>query len=261
VPDAAELVALARRLAVEAGALVREGRRQGLHDVSTKTSTTDMVTEYDRQSEALIVSGLLAARPDDGIVGEEGAQHAGTSGVQWLIDPIDGTTNFLYGLPGYAISIAALDPDGLLAGVVHVPALGETFHAGRGGGAYLDDRPIRCSGGDVLATALVATGFSYDPGLRVRQTTALTRVIGRIRDIRRFGAAAVDLCHVACGRVDAYYERGLGPWDLAAGELIAREAGALVTGFDGDAPRPGAVVAATPGIHAELLALLASADA
>jgi myo-inositol-1(or 4)-monophosphatase len=261
VPEPAELVALARRLAVEAGTLAREGRDQGLHDVSTKTSATDMVTEYDRQSEALIVAGLLAARPDDAIAGEEGANRPGTSGVQWLIDPIDGTTNFLYGLPGYAVSIAALDGDGLLAGVVHVPALGETFHAGRGGGAFLDDRPIRCSAGTVLATALVATGFSYNPALRVRQTSALTEVIGRIRDIRRFGAAAVDLCHVACGRVDAYYERGLGPWDLAAGELIAREAGAIVTDFHGAAPEPGSVVAAAPGVHGALLALLADAGA
>ncbi len=261
MPEPAELVALARRLAVEAGALVREGRNQGLRDVTTKSTATDMVTEYDHQSEALIVAGLLAARPDDAIVGEEGANRAGTSGVQWLIDPIDGTTNFLYGLPGYAVSIAALDREGLLAGVVHVPALGETFHAGRGEGAFLDDRPIHCSTGTVLATALVATGFNYDPALRVRQMRALAGVIGRIRDVRRFGAASVDLCHVACGRVDAYYERGLGPWDLAAGELIAREAGAIVTDFDGGPPEPGSVVAAAPGVHAALLALLADAGA
>jgi myo-inositol-1(or 4)-monophosphatase len=261
VPDPAELVVLARDLAEQAGALVRAGRRRGLSHVTTKSSITDMVTEYDRLSEDLIVRGLLAARPRDAIIGEEGADRAGTSGVDWLIDPIDGTTNFLYDLPGYAISIAARDSDGLLAGVVHVPALGETFHAGRGGGAFLDDAPIRCSGATVLATSLVATGFSYDPGLRVRQTTALVEIIGRIRDIRRFGAAAVDLCHVACGRVDAYYERGLAAWDLAAGELIAREAGAVVTGFDGAPPRPGAVAAATPAIHQPLLDLLQTAGA
>lgn len=261
MPDPAELVALARRLATDAGALVRAGRRQGLSNVTTKSTSTDMVTEYDRRSEALIVEGLLAARPDDGIVGEEGADRVGTSGVDWLIDPIDGTTNFLYDLPGYAISIGARDGDGALAGVVHVPALGETFHAGRGLGAFLDDVPIHCTAASVLATSLIATGFSYDPGLRVRQTTALVEVIGRIRDIRRFGAAAVDLCHVACGRVDAYYERGLAPWDLAAGELIVREAGAIVTGFDGSPPEPGAVVAAAPGIHTALLELLAAANA
>jgi myo-inositol-1(or 4)-monophosphatase len=261
VPHAAELVTLARRLAVEAGTLVRQGRPHGVHAVGTKSTATDMVTEYDRQSESLIVDGLLAARPHDAIIGEEGANRPGTSGVQWLIDPIDGTTNFLYGLPGYAVSIAAVDGEGLLAGVVHVPALGETFHAGRGGGAFVDDRPIRCSATTDLATALVATGFSYDPAVRVRQMTALTAMIGRIRDIRRFGAAAVDLCHVACGRVDAYYERGLGPWDLAAGELIAREAGAIVTDGDGQAPRPGSVVAANPAVHAALLALLADAGA
>ena len=258
VPDAAELVALARRLAVEAGLLVREGRRGGLHTVTTKTSATDMVTEFDRQSEALIVAGLLAARPDDAIIGEEGADHVGTSGVQWLIDPIDGTTNYLYDLPGYAVSIAARDADGLVAGVVHVPAMGETFHAGRGGGAFLDDQPIRCSDGTVLATSLVGTGFSYDPGLRVRQTTSLVQVIGQIRDIRRLGSAAVDLCHVACGRVDAYFERGLAPWDLAAGELIAAEAGAVVSGFRGG-PAGVDVVAAPPGLHPALITLLGTA--
>jgi myo-inositol-1(or 4)-monophosphatase len=261
VPDPAELVALARRLAEEAGALVKTGRRHGLSHVTTKSTSTDMVTEYDRLSEELIAEGIMAARPHDAIVGEEGADRAGTSGIDWLIDPIDGTTNFLYGLPGYAISIGARDGDGLLAGVVHVPALGETFHAGRGSGAFLNDAPIRCTGASVLATSLVGTGFNYDPGMRVRQTGALVEIIGRIRDIRRFGAASVDLCHVACGRLDAYYERGLGPWDLAAGELIVREAGGVITGFDGGAAEPGAVVAAAPGIHAQLLALLAEAGA
>jgi myo-inositol-1(or 4)-monophosphatase len=261
VPDPAELVALARRLATDAGVLVRTGRRGGLSHVTTKSTSTDMVTEFDKRSEQLIVEGILAARPDDGIVGEEGADRVGTSGVDWLIDPIDGTTNFLYDLPGYAISIGVRDGDGALAGVVHVPALGETFHAGRGGGAFLDDAPIHCSTASVLATSLVATGFNYDPRERVRQATALVDIIGRIRDIRRYGAASVDLCHVACGRVDAYYERGLAAWDLAAGELIAREAGAVITGFDGAEPQPGAVVAAAPGIHAALLDLLAEAGA
>jgi myo-inositol-1(or 4)-monophosphatase len=260
-PDRAALAALARRLAEAAGTLVLDGRRRGLHDVSTKSSGTDMVTEYDRQSESFIVAGILAVRPDDTIVGEEGAAHAGTSGIDWLIDPIDGTTNFLYGLPGYAISIAARDTDGLLAGVVHVPTLGETFRAVRGGGAFLNDEPIRCSDASELATSLVATGFSYGAAMRVRQAEVLVQVLGRVRDIRRFGSAAVDLCHVACGRVDAYYERGLSAWDLAAGELIAREAGAIATGFDGGPPRPGEVVVAAPALHGSLLALLATAGA
>ena len=259
MPDAAALVDLARTLAETAGRVVREGRRGGLNEVGTKTTRTDMVTEFDRLSESLIVDGIRAARPADAIVGEEGSQHAGTSGVEWLIDPIDGTTNFLYGLPGYAVSIAARDDDGLLAGVVHVPSQGETFHATRGGGAFLGDEPIRCSAARDLATALVATGFAYDPAMRVRQATVLTEVLGRIRDIRRFGSAAVDLCHVACGRVDAYYERGLAPWDMAAGELIAREAGAVVTGFAGGSPPPGEVVAAPAAVHGPLLALLAAA--
>lgn len=261
MPDPADLVALARRLAGAAGDLVSEGRRAGLREVATKSTITDMVTEFDRQSEALIVRGILDARPEDAVIGEEGAARAGTSGIEWLVDPIDGTTNFLYGLPGYAVSIAARDEGGLLAGVVHVPTLGETFHAARGGGAFLDDSPIRCSTATTLATSLVATGFSYDPGHRTRQVEALVGVIGKVRDIRRFGAAAVDLCYVACGRFDAYYERGLSAWDLAAGELIASEAGALVTSFEGESPRPGDVVAAAPGIHASLLELLAAAGA
>jgi myo-inositol-1(or 4)-monophosphatase len=261
VPDAAALVALAQRLAEAAGVLVVEGRHRGFRAVGTKTTGTDMVTEYDRQSEAYIVAGILEARPDDTIVGEEGAHHAGTSGVEWFIDPIDGTTNFLYGLPGYGISVGARDQDGLLAGVVHVPTLGETFRATRGGGAFLNDEPIRCSDASVLATALVGTGFAYNAAERIKQVEAIVNVIGNVRDIRRFGAASVDLCYVACGRFDAYYERGLSLWDLAAGELIAREAGAVVSGFDGGPPHPGEVVAAAPALHEPLLRLLASAGA
>jgi myo-inositol-1(or 4)-monophosphatase len=261
VPDAAELVDLACDLARAAGTLTVEGRRRGLHAVHTKSSATDMVTEFDRQSERLIVDGLLARRPHDGIVGEEGAHRTGTSGVDWLVDPIDGTTNYLYGIPTYAVSIAARDGDGLLAGVVHMPVLGETFHASRGGGAFLDGEPIHCSSQADLAAALVATGFSYDPARRVEQGRVLQHVIGLVRDIRRIGSAAADLCYVACGRVDAYYERGLSAWDLAAGELIATEAGAVVSAFDGEPTRPGEAVATNPGLHLELLRLLAAAEA
>jgi myo-inositol-1(or 4)-monophosphatase len=241
--------------------LIVEGRRRGVQNVDTKSSTTDMVTEFDRQSERLIVDGILARRPHDGIVGEEGAHRTGTSGVDWLVDPIDGTTNYLYGIPIYSVSIAARDADGLLAGVVHVPVLGETFHATRGGGACLDGTPIRCSTNTDVATALVATGFSYDPARRVEQGRVLQHVIGQVRDVRRIGSAAADLCYVASGRVDAYFERGLSPWDLAAGELVATEAGAVVSAFDGEPTRPGEAVAANPALHAELLRLLAGAEA
>ena len=260
MPGATELVELACELSRAAGTLIVEGRRRGVHDVHTKSSATDMVTEFDRQSERLIVEGILARRPGDGIVAEEGSRVAGTSGVEWLIDPIDGTTNYLYGIPAYAVSIAARDAEGLVAGAVHVPVLGETFHATRGGGAFLDGRPIRCSPRADLATTLLATGFSYDAARRVEQGAVLQHVIGVVRDVRRIGSAAADLCSVACGRVDAYYERGLSPWDLAAGELVAAEAGALVTAFDGG-PAAGEVLAANPALHAQLRDLLAAAGA
>jgi myo-inositol-1(or 4)-monophosphatase len=259
--DLAELADLAEELAVEAGALVRDGRRRGLRDVGTKSTATDMVTEYDRASERLIVSELRSRRPHDGIVSEEGASRPGTSGIAWLIDPIDGTTNYLYGLPGYAVSIAAQVGDRTVVGVVHVPVPGETFRAVAGRGATLDGVAIACSGKADLATALVATGFAYEPSMRVRQGEAAAAMLGRIRDIRRFGAASVDLCHVASGRVDAYFERGLAPWDLAAGELIAREAGATLGDFRGGAPRPGEVLAAPPALFAQLVTLLTSVGA
>jgi len=260
VPGATELVELACDLSRAAGTLIVEGRRRGVHDVHTKSSATDMVTEFDRQSERLIVDGILARRPGDAIVGEEGAHVAGTSGVEWLIDPIDGTTNFLYGIPVYAVSIAARDAEGLVAGAVHLPVLGETFHATRGGGAYVDGRAVACSSRRDLSTALVTTGFNYSPARRVEQGAVLQHVIGVVRDVRRIGSAAADLCFVACGRVDAFFERGLSPWDLAAGELIATEAGAVVTSFAGG-PAVGEALAANPTLHAEMQKLLAAAGA
>jgi len=256
-----ELRGLAGDLALRAGALISEARRSGAGLVDTKSTATDMVTEYDRASELLIVDALRAARPDDAIVGEEGTADEGTSGVSWLIDPIDGTTNFLYGLPGYAVSIAAADHDGALAGAVYVPATNELFTAGRGQGATLNGEPIRCSTTTDIATALVATGFSYHPELREKHMRRLQHIIGDIRDIRRFGAAAPDLCYVAAGRVDAYFEEHLGPWDLAAGELIAREAGCVTGDFAGEAVRPAQVLVANPSIFEPLRALINRADA
>jgi len=258
---AAELRELAADLALRAGALISEARRSGAGLVDTKSTATDMVTEYDRASERLIVDALRAARPDDAIVGEEGTADEGNSGISWLIDPIDGTTNFLYGLPGYAVSIAAADHDGALAGAVYVPATNELFTAGRGLGATLNGEPIHCSTNADIATALVATGFSYHPDRRRAHMRRLQHVIGEIRDIRRFGAAAPDLCYVAAGRVDAYFEEHLGPWDLAAGELIAREAGCISGDFAGDAVRPAQVLVANPAIFEPLRALINRADA
>jgi myo-inositol-1(or 4)-monophosphatase len=219
-----------------------------------------MVTEHDRASETLIVSAIRAARPDDAIIGEEGTADEGTSGVHWLIDPIDGTTNFLYGLPGYAVSIAAADAAGTLAGAVYVPATDELFSAARGQGATLNGASIDCSSTQDLAQALLATGFSYQADRRRAHMRRLQHVIGEVRDIRRFGAAAPDLCYVAAGRVDAYFEEHLGPWDLAAGELIAREAGCISGDLAGGPVHPAQVLVANPGLFEPLRALLNEAD-
>ena len=255
------LLDLAASIAREAGALVRSGRRDGVHTLTTKSSVTDMVTEFDRASERLIVRRLAAARPDDAIVGEEGTSTAGTSGVHWLIDPIDGTTNFLYDLPGYAVSIAAADAHGALIGAVYVPALDELFTARRGGGAMLDGVPIHCSDRSDLESALVGTGFSYLPQRRAAQADRVARLMPHIRDIRRFGAAAVDLCFVAMGRLDAYFEEHLGPWDLAAGELIAREAGCRTGDFHGAPVHPRQVLVSNPALFEPLAQLVRHAAA
>lgn len=260
-PDLVELRELAEHTARRAGALLLEGAGRARTEVSTKSTGTDMVTEMDRAAEALITDALLRARPDDSILGEEGADHAGTSSVRWVVDPLDGTTNYVYGVPGFNVSIGA-EVDGRAAvGAVFDVVRQELFSAGRGLGATRDGEPIRVSEATDLRLALVGTGFSYEPERRRLQAQVLVDVLPRIRDIRRQGAAAVDLCSVACGRLDAYYERGLAPWDLAAGGLIAAEAGAEVTDFGGEGPRAGAVVAAGPGIAQALRDLLATTGA
>ncbi len=259
--DAEELVTLATAVAREAGALLLDGLDQVRTDVGTKSTGTDMVSEMDRAAETLIVEMLLEARPDDGIVGEEGTNRGGTSDVRWVVDPLDGTTNYLYGLTGFGVSIAAEVDGGAVAGVVLDVVRDELFAATRGGGATRDGVPIAVSPATHLGSALVATGFSYASERRARQAAVLVDVLPQVRDIRRFGAAAVDLCSVACGRFDAYYEAGLAPWDLAAGGLIAAEAGAVLTDLEGGPVRAGAVLAATPGIAKELLDLLMAAGA
>ena len=266
-PDLTELVDLATDLATAAAALLVDGLARTRHSVETKTSTTDLVTDMDRLSERTIVDGILAVRPDDGVLGEEGADRAGTSGVRWIIDPIDGTTNYVYGHPGFAVSIAAERTDPItgvvevVVGVVADPLHGEVFTAIAGGGAFRDGEPITCSTAGDLGQALVATGFSYEADRRARQAAVLTHLLPAVRDIRRMGAASVDLCSVACGRVDAYYEKGLKPWDVAAGALVAREAGALVTDLDRGAPSEAFTLAAAPDVHAPLAELLRRAGA
>jgi len=259
--DPLELRALAIAAAREAGALLLDGLDKARTDVQTKSSGTDMVSEMDRAAEACIERHLLGARPDDGLLGEEGMRRDGTSGVRWIVDPLDGTTNYLYGLAGFGVSIAAEADGTVIAGVVLDVIRNELFAATLGGGATRDDAPIAVSGATDLATTLVATGFSYNPARRARQAAMLTTLLPEVRDIRRFGAAAVDLCALACGRVDAYYEHGLAIWDLAAGALIATEAGALMTDFLGGPAQPGAVVGAAPGVAVALRELLARAGA
>lgn len=254
----AELLGLAEKTAREAGDLVRD-RREAVERMAvagTKSTPTDVVTESDTAAEALIRSRLLGSRPDDGFIGEEDGAVVGSSGVDWVVDPIDGTVNYLYGIPQYAVSIAAAVDGVTVAGVVLNPASGETWTAVLGGGAWLDGRPVRVSSCSSLSLALVGTGFGYDAGRRSRQAAVLLEVVPRVRDIRRAGAAALDLCAVASGRLDAYYERGLNPWDLAAGGLIAAEAGAVVSGLRGAAAGGELALAATPGVAGELTALL-----
>jgi myo-inositol-1(or 4)-monophosphatase len=257
-PELTELRALAERVARSAGDLLREGLDVVRAEIGTKSTVTDMVTEMDRASEALIEAELLGERPDDGILGEEGAFRPGTSGVRWVVDPLDGTTNYLYGFPGFNVSIAAEVGDRAVAAAVYDVVRDELFSAHLAGGATRDGSPIAPSAAVEVAQALVGTGFSYDPERRQRQAEVLVQVLPRVRDIRRQGAAAVDLCSVACGRLDAYYERGLAPWDLAAGGLVATEAGAVVTDLTGAAPRADSVLAAAPGIASAVLDLLST---
>jgi len=259
-----ELEELAVTAAGAAGWFIVDDRPRGMGVLDTKSSVNDIVTVMDQESEMLLRRILLGARPDDGVLGEEDGASAGTSGITWVIDPIDGTVNYLYGIPAYCVSVAAVIGDAgtpgqwqPVAGAVCNPLTGEIFHSRRGGGANVlvadEDTAIRVNTVEVLLQSLVATGFGYVPEVRARQGEVLGALLPEIRDIRRAGSAALDLCAVACGRVDAYYEAGLHPWDLAAGWIIAAEAGALVTGLCGAPPGEAAVVAAGPGIHASLL--------
>ncbi len=260
-PDPQALLALAVEVAGRAVDLLLDGVRRARVTVETKSTATDMVSEMDRASEALIVGALLAARPGDGIVAEEGSARAGTSGIRWVIDPLDGTTNYLYDHPGWAVSLAAEDGTGVLVGVVADAVHREVFTAVRGGGARRNSEPIAPSGRDDLATALVGTGFGYGAERRAAQGAVLAGLLPRVRDIRRMGAASVDLCSVACGRLDGFFERGLAWWDLAAGSLVATEAGAVVSAMDGGPLRAGSVFAATPGIATALRGALRSLGA
>ena len=263
-----DLLPLARRLAAEAGAFLLEGWMLPRTSIETKSTGTDMVSEMDRGAERLIVEGIIAARPDDAILGEEGTERTGTSGVRWIVDPLDGTTNYLYGLPAWSVSIGievkagaavrtGADADGVLhVGVVHAPALGDEYWGEAGTGAFRNGERIRVSGCNRVADALIATGFGYAAAARRSQGEIVARLLPQVRDLRRAGSAAIDLCWAASGRVDAYFESGCNPWDLAAGTLIMREAGGVVTDLHGGEPSKVMCIAAPEAIHAGLQALI-----
>ena len=242
--DPAEFRDLALSIAREVVPELR--RRAGGVDVSaTKSTVTDLVTEVDCWAEERIVAQILDARPDDAVLAEEGAGVAGTSGVRWLVDPIDGTTNFVYGHPGFSVSIGVEVDNRPVAGVVVDPLLGDEFCAAHGQGATRNGRPVRVSSVSDPAAALVATGFAYDSERRRLQAEALVTILPRVRDVRRVGGAALDLASVSCGRVDAYFEWGLSPWDCSAGSVLVTEAGGVITLFKTSTSAPPFPVAVT----------------
>ncbi|AOP49377.1 inositol monophosphatase family protein [Streptomyces lydicus] len=252
-----ELLDIALEAAHRAGVLLRDGRPADLGVAATKSSPIDVVTEMDLASEKLITGFIGERRPDDGFLGEEGASSAGTSGIRWVIDPIDGTVNYLYGLPSWAVSIAAERDGEVVVGVVAAPMRGETYRAVLGRGAFSNDEPVRHRPTPpALSQALLGTGFGYLAERRAAQAEVVRTLLPQVRDIRRGGSAAIDLCDVACGRLDAYYERGLNPWDLAAGALIAREAGALTGGRPGRSASHELTLAASPALFEQLQPLL-----
>lgn len=260
IPAWDHLEKLAAEAAEVAASLLR-AETGAQRQITAKSSRTDLVTDMDVACEAAIVEFLTSHRPDDAILGEEGSGRDGTSGVRWIIDPIDGTVNFVYGHVGFGVSVAAEVDGRVVAGTVVDPVRNETFTAHRGGGARCNGSPITVRPDGDPALALVATGFSYAHERRPRQAEILGQLLPLIGDIRRVGGAAVDLCTVACGRVDAFFEVGLNPWDYAAGALIAEEAGAVVQDLKGGPPSSDFVFAASPGVADTLLKLLRDAEA
>lgn len=255
-PLSAELLALAHDVAGQAAQLLME--RPSYFDLTEKSTAIDFATQMDEKAEALIVETILRARPDDGIVAEEGAARVSKSGITWVIDPLDGTVNYFYGLPGWNVSIAARDEAGSLVGVVVAPTINSLWHAVRGEGAFHNGEKIRSTSSVSLDRALLGTGFAYDVADRTEQIAMVASLLPRVRDIRRMGSAAVDLCHVGMGALDGYFEHGLKEWDWAAGALVATEAGAQVAHL-GDGARK-LTVAAGAGLFDELQAALAGVE-
>jgi len=256
-PAGSELVEVAVEAASAAGALLLDRFRQPRHQVEAKDSPTDLVSDADRAAEALIRELLGSRRPDDAMLGEETGDAPGASGLRWLVDPLDGTINYLFGIPQWSVSVACEDADGTIAGVVHDPLRNETFSATREGPPTRNGQEIEASTCQDLALALVATGFAYDADVRMRQGEVATRVLGRARDLRRFGSAAIDLAWTACGRFDAYFERDLKPWDRAAGALLCQQAGLQLRELAPADGLPAGLLAAPGELVDELESLIA----
>ncbi len=271
-PALEDLEDLAADLAAGAGALALAGRRQELR-IGTKSSDTDLVTHMDRRVQEYLMRRIRLERPGDGVLGEEdGARvRPGTTGLTWVVDPIDGTVNYVYGRPEYAVSVAVVTGDvtspgawAPLAAAVCAPEPGQLFRARAGAGAYLSDqaghrRRLSVSACSQAGQALIATGFGYEPQVRAAQGRVVAGLLPQIRDLRRGGSAALDLCAVAAGYADGYFERGVNVWDVAAGMLIAAEAGAVITGISSPPPLADGILAAGPGVHGALRELLAGA--
>lgn len=250
-----DLIELAVGAARAAGELLLERFGAPQSGLDRKSSRTDLVSDADRDAEALLVGLLQRERPDDGLVAEEGSAAAGTTGIRWIVDPLDGTINYLWGIPHWSVSIAAVDGAGDVAAVVFDPCRDEMFAASRGGGAWLGQTRLMLTPSIELSEALVGTGFAYVAEERARQAETLRRFVPHVRDIRRFGSAALDLAWVAAGRLDAFYETGLSPWDWAGGSALVREAGGTADTI-AQANRPLGFIAARPGLAEPLRALL-----
>lgn len=255
--DIDDLLALAVDLARDSGALLLDrfagGREQALE---SKSTPTDLVSEADLASERLIRDTLARLRPADGILGEEGGDTRGTNGLTWVVDPLDGTVNFLFAIPQWCVSVAVTDEHGSLVGAIYDPCRSELFVATRGGDPSLNGAPIAASDRTELSNAMVATGFAYDASVRAAQAEVFASLLPRVRDIRRFGSAALDLAWTACGRYDAYFERTVKPWDIAAGTLICERAGLTVQELPEREGLPLGVLAAVPALAGELFELV-----
>lgn len=244
-----DLLEMAMVAATQASEILLDYFEAPVQGLDTKSTPTDMVSDADRAAEKYISDFIRHERPDDGILGEEGSGRPSKSGLTWVVDPLDGTVNFLFNIPVWCVSIAIEDADGGLVGVIYDPNKEELFAAERGEGATLNGEEIHVAGRDDLSQALIGTGFSYDADARAHQAALLSKVLPKVRDVRRAGSAAIDLATLACGRFDGFYEAPMEAWDKAAGVLIVREAGGVVSELPAPNGLSPGVVAAGPGLH------------